>query len=276
MVGSAGSVAALGLHSRETRQVKVGKHGVAVQPRIPWARIVICALLVIAVCIVPFAIALNKNDPDTQAYGDFERTAFTLLNDMSGQADKKSLPTDRVSYASNVTERMQNSIMSGGCELVSLSIVFTSMGIDANLHDFVDNYLDIDGHFATGYSGNPYSEGAGFPPGITTAANRYLASIDADVRAHNLTGSSFSDLRKLVDLGYPVMFWTTMGFEDPDFTGVYDNEREWYSNEHCVVVYGFDRGNALVSDPLEGFVVRDASRFAEIYEKCGSMALAIY
>ena len=69
--------------------------------------------------------------------------------------------------------------------------------------------------------------------------------------------------------------------EMPAFTGkVYrysGKQVEWYHNEHCVVLYGFDLTNntVLVSDPIDGLVERELDRFREIYEKAGRMAMVI-
>ena len=87
---------------------------------------------------------------------------------------------------------------------------------------------------------------------------------------------TFDELTALVKMGYPVLVWSTMNLEDPQLTGISDGNAEWYSNEHCVVLYALNGNDALVSDPLEGLVTRDASRFAAVYEQCGKHALAIY
>ena len=268
-------MASHGKHAKQTQPVRVGKHGVMVQPRISMVQLFIILAIIAALVVIPASIAFKNKSLDVQAFADLERTAFSALDDSTDQ-NAVAFPTEHVNYAANVVEKDQNYLMAGGCELVSLSIVFDSMGFDIGLDEFVDEYLDIDGHFGTGYSGSPYSMGGGYPPGIVTAANRYLASMNANVRAHNLTGLSMDELRTLVNAGYPVLVWSTMELDNPSFTDQYDDEWEWYDNEHCVVVYGFERGTVLVSDPLEGFVVRDLDRFTDVYEQCGSMAVGIY
>ena len=62
---------------------------------------------------------------------------------------------------------------------------------------------------------------------------------------------------------------------EPDMTGIMVESYEWYNNEHCVVLYGLEGETALVSDPLEGLVERDAQEFARIFEACGNMAIVI-
>ena len=180
-------------------------------------------------------------------------------------------------FTGSVGTILQNDIMAGGCEVVSLGIVLESMGVETDLDAIVNDHLNMDGNYLTGYAGDPYYAGGGFAPGIVDAANGYLESTGSSVRAVDLTGSSFDVLSDYVSHGYPVLVWTTMGFEDPDFTGESEDEAGWYNNEHCVVLYGFseDGGIALVSDPLEGYVERETARFADIYEQCGSWAVVL-
>ena len=241
------------------------------------ACVLLAIMLAAAVCIIPVSVANSHVGIDSQAYADSTRSAFVGVNDaISQEGDAATQPVAKADYTSHVTAMMQNSVMSGGCEVVSLGIALQSMGLPADLNQIVDDHLEVDGHFATGYSGNPYSKGAGYPPGIADAANKYLEALDVQARAHNLTGSSFEDVAKLVERGYPVLVWTTMDFERPQFSGAFDNGVEWYDNEHCVVYYGTEGDKALISDPLEGLVKRDLSKFAELYAQCGNMALAIY
>ncbi|MBQ9001799.1 MAG: C39 family peptidase [Eggerthellaceae bacterium] len=270
-------MAVQGKHAKNPQQVKVGRHGVATRSRFSWPHIALVAALLVVVCLVPLSIARSHAGLDSQAFADSTRSAFSGLDDSAAQAeDNGGFPVVRADYAARVTSKLQNSVMSGGCELVSLGIALESMGIDVDLDRIVKDHLEIDGHFATGYSGSPYSEGAGYPPGIAAAANEYLASIGESVQAHDLSSASFDSLKNLVDMGYPVLVWTTMDLSDPQFARAFDNGVEWYSNEHCVVLYGFAGDKALVSDPLTGLVERDAARFADVYAQCGSMALAIY
>lgn len=256
---------------------KVGQHGIALKIHCPAWQVALSAALAILLMLVPIAIAFGNANFSSRAFAEQPRSIFDIISDRTAHVEKTSkTPLATANHTAHVGEMMQNSLMCGGCEIVSLGIVLESMGIDADLDRIADDFLDIDGHFATGYSGSPYSEGAGFPPGIATAANGYLESIGSNVRAHDLTGKSFDELKDLVKKGYPVLAWSTMDLEDPQFTNVFDGDVEWYSNEHCVVLYAVNGNEAFVSDPLEGLVTRDTTRFADIYEQCGSMAVALY
>lgn len=257
-------------------RTRVGKHGIALKAHCPAWQVALSAALVIMLALVPITIAFSHTKFDSQAFADSTRSSFASIEDASPQDVRASLPNEIANYPARIGAKMQNSIMCGGCEIVSLGIVLESMGIDADLDRIANDFLDINGHFATGYSGSPYSEGAGFPQGITAAANGYLESVGSTARAHDLSGLSFDELKTIVNMGYPVLAWSTMGLDDPQFTGMFDGDIEWYANEHCVVFYAINGDEALVSDPIEGLVTRDAARFADVYEQCGRHALAIY
>lgn len=179
----------------------------------------------------------------------------------------------------NVGALLQNPELPAGCEAVSLTIVLDAMGYRLGLTEIVDSYLAIDpsgGNYVYAFRGDPRASGEAFPPAIVDAANAYLLSHGAAETAQELTGSSFRTLENLVGDGVPVIVWTALPGEQPEFSGVTYNGYAWYNNEHCVVLYGTDGGEVLVSDPLEGLVRRDADEFRQLYEACGAMAVAIY
>ena len=179
-------------------------------------------------------------------------------------------------YTSQVGNVNQNSAgLPSGCEVVSLAVALQSMGFEADPQDIADSFLVMDGSFATGYAGSPYGAGGGYPPGLANAANSYLLANGGGVHAYDLTGTSFDGIKGLVMHGYPVLVWSTMFSEEPQYSNAFDGDEEWYINEHCVVVYGVDDGYVLVSDPIEGYVDRDEGEFSRIYEECGSMALVV-
>ena len=182
-------------------------------------------------------------------------------------------------YAGSVEEVLQNPELPAGCEAASLAIALRSMGHETTPVDIVENYLPVDysATSAHAFAGNPYVAygGAAFPPAIVDAANAYLEAHDDAKRSEDISGSSFSELCEMVERGYPVIVWTTVGMTYPQFTGAYLEGYAWYSQEHCVVMYGMDKESVLVSDPLEGLVKRDIDSFRRIWEACGLMAVAI-
>ena len=75
--------------------------------------------------------------------------------------------------------------------------------------------------------------------------------------------------------------WTTIDYTDPKYSGseITYNERtyRWYSNEHCIMLGGFDQGASSVTvyDPMLGKTTVDMEVFRDNYNKIGKYALII-
>ena len=187
-----------------------------------------------------------------------------------------AIAESRATFTNGVDVIMQDDVMRGGCEVVSLVVVLDSMGVEVTAEEIADDYLVQDGSFATGYAGSPYTTGGGFPPGLVKAANVCLEMRGSSLRAHDMTGTRFADLETLVEAGYPIMVWSTLYLDEPMWSGIYEGDLQWYDNEHCVVVYGIEGDKVLVSDSIDGMVERDRAEFERIYDACGRMAMAVY
>ena len=189
---------------------------------------------------------------------------------------KRALSNQHVPYASKVQTEYQLPELPSGCEVVSLTIALRAAGFELSKTEIADNYLVVDGS-EWGFLASPYEDnGGGFPPGIVDAANSYLAEQDTLLKAHDLTGSSFEALCALVDTGIPVCVWTTLEFNEPNYDYELGATESWFVNEHCVVLYGIQGSEVLISNPLEGLQTVDTAQFAHAYEQCGTMALAVY
>lgn len=286
----------LGKHAKISKNAPQtrAKHAAVSAPARNYSQMIVTVILAVLVIAVPFSfnkllVSLNSNAMDASytsrslvadtkpeatsmatAQANLDETGDDLLDAAQEIAD---IPV--VDFADRVQIKLQQSIMPAGCELISLDIVLQSMGFETDIKKIVEEHLEIDGHFGTGYSGDPYYSGGGYPQGIVNAANSYLQSMESSFVARDITGASFDLLHAYVAKGYPVLVWSTISYEDPEYTGALDSDFEWYLNEHCVVMYGFDGVQVLISDPLEGLVQLDESRFIELFDKCGSMAAVI-
>lgn len=185
-----------------------------------------------------------------------------------------------------VPEIFQEPELPTGCEVTSLSMVLQYEEIKAEKTELADEYLIYnreDDNLAVGYVGDPYDvTGAGcFAPALTATADAYFKENELDYRAYDITDTDFEDLFAYVASGTPVMVWTTMYMDEPDFTGevgvLNDREYPWYRQEHCVVLSGYNlsEGTVQVNDPIEGILDRDMEAFASIYEKTGKNAVVI-
>lgn len=172
-----------------------------------------------------------------------------------------------------------------GCESVALTMALNVYGYGLGKTTIADEYLIYDaGNFATRYMGNPYTyEGAGiFPPGLTETANQFLSQQDTELQARDISGKELTELYSYLANGIPVVVWTTMYFEYPTMLGNYAEYNgktyQWYLNEHCVMLGGYNQeaGTVTVYDPMQGVVDVNAAVFADIYAQTGMNAITIY
>jgi len=149
---------------------------------------------------------------------------------------KVKLVQGQPDYTSHIEYIDQDEVLPAGCEIVALTVALRSMGYDkAEATKIADECVEYGGNQKTQYTGSPYVDGLGFPPCIVDAANKWLKDNGGKAHAYNLTGSSFESLCALVELGYPVVIWTTEDMQEPYV------EDDWYRPEHCVVMYGFEK-----------------------------------
>ena len=271
----------------------------------------IAGVLVILAIIVLGTRSLSSAMASEATVSQAESSVSPLLKASTDPIDESeratlidSLVASPADYTENVPEVLQGDAYPSGCEPAALASVLQSMGIDVSLEDMLA-YLDYDPDFIDfvyHYAGDPAGSGSAWPPAMVDAANRYLddaqtaengtasaaddesdASTDepsadaATLQAVNISGASSSQLAEVMGAGYPVMVWTTISMEEPQFS---DYEFSGYSfvvNNHCVVVYGTanDGESVLVMDPLDGLVERDASAFWSIYEERGRLCMAL-
>lgn len=186
-----------------------------------------------------------------------------------------------VDFISSIPELIQWDSLIGGCEIVSMTSVLNAMGYDVAPQTLADEYISYDvvgeGDYVNYYIGSPYESGGGFPPVLAYAGNGFLEDSNSDWRFHNVSGASFSSLLSQVDYGLPVLVWTTMNMDEPLWTGFDYGGYEWYNNEHCVVLYGYneEEGTVQVMDPMAGLIDRDLADFEYLYDECGQLALAL-
>lgn len=175
-----------------------------------------------------------------------------------------------------------------GCEVTSLTMALRFAGYDVSKEELADQYLDKTTPGSVSYKeafwGDPrQAESFGcYAPVIVNAANRYLAEKEGQEQAYDLTGTSLDDILTEVRMGCPVIVWGSMYInEEIVFSYGWEIDGEtvtWPSNEHCMLLIGFDMENnsVIVCDPLEGVVSYDKGAFQHHYEILGQQAIVIY
>lgn len=183
-----------------------------------------------------------------------------------------------------------------GCEITALTILLRYCGFDAEKTDLARNYLPVswgnpryeDGKtykdsFFDYFIGDPFSRGYGcFSGAIEKAANTYIADHGGGFTVKNISGSHPDVLYDYLAAGTPVLCWATDGMIEPElYETWYDNatgeQLDWYLNEHCFVLAGFNMSADLVTlnDPMKGIIDYNINKFETRYEQMHSQAIVI-
>lgn len=159
-----------------------------------------------------------------------------------------------------------------GCESVSAVMLLHFLHIDISVEAFIDDYIpkkalqtvngvlngaDPRQHFV----GSPYDEDAFgcYAPVICKALrgvlqdkglqNRYTVVDETGVGLNRLC-------EKYIDRGFPLLTWTCIDMREPVIGPVWmlENGEEftWISNEHCMVLSGYDAKGYVFHDPYNG------------------------
>ena len=241
-----------------------------------------CACLLFACLALLFACAPAQEQQASSAADEDAAEISARLRGVVEDGEKLSedemaaLSSANAGYTADPKVVYQYPELESGCEIAALASALQSLGFRVSETDIADKYLIVDGDYENGYLASPHTDyGGGFPPGVVDAANAYLKAKKSELRARDLTGSSFGGLSALVDAGYPVLVWTTLDQTPPNYDAELGAIDDWYVNEHCVTVYEVKDGTVKAADPLQGMVELDAATFANIYTQCGSHALVI-
>lgn len=183
-----------------------------------------------------------------------------------------------------------------GCEITALTILLRYCGFDADKTDLARNYLPKswgnpryeDGKtykdsFFDYFIGDPFGRGYGcFSGAIEKAANAYIADHGGGFTVKNISGAHPDELYDYLAAGTPVLCWATDGMIEPEYYETwYDNatgeQLDWYLNEHCFVLAGFNMSGDLVTlnDPMKGIIDYNINRFETRYDQMHRQAIVI-
>ncbi len=192
----------------------------------------------------------------------------------------------------NVPIQLQSDLPSG-CEIVSLSMLLQYLQYDVSAKELVDDFLKccevtLTEDMITGpnpnkvFVGSPYKSGYGcYENVIVDCVSEYWETLgDESYEASAQTHSLEYLCSQFIDQGYPVMVWVTQGLEDVSKIYSWKDEEtgesvRWLSNEHCVLLVGYDEANYYVNDPLRGLVAYNKVSFKEKYFLMGNHCVTI-
>lgn len=191
---------------------------------------------------------------------------------------------------------LQNPELPTGCEATSGTMLLRAYGYQAEKMDVAEKMekgkiIDKDGRRYAGHPddvfiGNPTStHGFGaFPNVLAKAMQKVIDEQNGAHRAVPMYGKSQQEILEIVDKGIPLCIWSSQGnVEIQALTGWYlmkdgkylDEYFTWPSNEHVLVMTGYDDNSVFVCDPLKGERSFPRESFFRHYEQVGSYALML-
>ena len=183
-----------------------------------------------------------------------------------------------------------------GCELVSIAMILAYYGIEIEPIQLIEEgymeFVAVERRGGILYGGDPNKVFIGDPRGDTgygcysgavgKCLEKFLEYDFFDV--HYLNDMSLKDIcSQYIDFGQPVIIWASVDMEPLE-------EREycvwtieetgeqfgWISNEHCMVLVGYDDEYYYVHDPRkDAFTPYKRSIVEKRYEEMGSQAVTV-
>ncbi len=223
---------------------------------------------------------------ETESEGETSRTVIT---------SRQRKDYDNNSVYIDMENILQNPELPVGCEITALTIYLRYLGFDADKVDLAQNYLPKGGNaqykddllykdsFFDYFIGDPFSRGYGcFANAIIKAAESYIEDNGGGYDVIDLSGSHPDVLYDYLAEGIPVICWATDGMIEPEYyESWYDNatgeKLDWYLNEHCFVLAGFNMSYDIVTlnDPMKGIIDYNINKFETRYQQMYSQAIVI-
>lgn len=185
-----------------------------------------------------------------------------------------------------------------GCESVSTVAILNHLGIAITPEQFIEEFLPKKSFYRSNgkvygpdpneyFAGDPFQRSSlgCFPNVIIKALNTMKNeeySGTANMKILNLTGTPLSVLAEAyISNEIPVLIWVTIGMKESKDGMTYLLEDgtpyTWRSQEHCVVLCGYDETNYYIMDPLaDGEIVGYPKELVEMrYKEMKQSAVVI-
>ena len=155
-----------------------------------------------------------------------------------------------------------------GCESVSAVMLLQYLGYEITVDEFIENCLECremevrDGILYgpdpnISFCGSPYNEDSFgcYAPALIKALDKAAGKRFSFI---NETGTPMETLlEKYIDRGMPVIFWACIDMKEPIVGPSWKLEEApqetftWISNEHCMLLVGYDEEGYSFNDPYE-------------------------
>lgn len=141
-------------------------------------------------------------------------------------------------------------------------------------------------HPEVAFIGNPTSSSSFgvFPSPLAEAMQKFIDEQGGEHVATPLYGLTEEEILAYCDADIPMCIWASMRNQEIQYIGGWyiiadgdytDEYFYWPSNEHCLVLTGYDSENVYVCDPLEGECSYPRESFFRHYEQVGCYALVM-
>ena len=136
-----------------------------------------------------------------------------------------------------------------GCESVSAVMLLRYLGYEMSVDEFIEQYLDRQEF--------ELREGELYGPDPTKYFCGSPYAIGEMYEVLDLTGTEIKTLQtEYIDKGMPVILWACINMREP-ITGPQWKLKDsgevftWISNEHCMLLVGYDEEGYYFNDPYE-------------------------
>lgn len=201
---------------------------------------------------------------------------------------------ERVEYVKNVKCILQKPELPTGCEATAAAMLLNAYGYPVDkmtMADYLEkaNKEEAGGTFYAphpneAFIGNPETlNGYGaFPNVIVKAMQKIIDRQDGKYKAYALYGKTEEEILALIDAGTPVCVWSSIDDKEIEYRKgwylIQNGKRTeeyfyWPSNEHVLVIIGYDDKNVCVCDPMKGVCEYTRESFFRHYEQVGMYAV---
>lgn len=191
---------------------------------------------------------------------------------------------------------LQNPELPTGCEATAGTMLLRAYGLKTDKMEVARGMKKCEisvvdgvvyaGHPDEVFIGNPETKNSygAFPNVLAEIMQKIIDEQGGGYRAEPMYGKSEEEILQFIDNGIPVCIWSSIGNSEIEYRrgwylirdGEYTDEYfEWPSNEHALVLTGYDNDKVFVCDPQKGEYSYPRKSFFRHYEQVGCYSLVM-
>lgn len=220
----------------------------------------------------------------------------TKKEEKNAEFDSRVSPeTDRDGKI-KVESILQNPELPTGCEATAGTMLLQAYGFKVDKMEVAKGMKKCEisvvdgvtyaGHPDEVFIGNPENTNSygAFPNVLAEILQKIIEEQGGGYCAEPMYGKSEEEILQFIDKGIPVCIWSSIGNCEIEYRrgwylirdGEYTDEYfEWPSNEHVLVLTGYDEKNVFVCDPQKGEYTYPRKSFFRHYDQVGCYSLII-